>query len=116
MYHRLGNWPFSALTHTIQLGIGDTHHFCVYNFNNRSLLATTIILEHSFTLLQQGEQDSGKTLALAASEYMTSQTQANVEEAVKEVLHTDDRGNDKLSNMIIDIILQNCMCECYHLS
>jgi hypothetical protein len=77
------------------------------------LLATTIILEHSFTLLQQGEQDLGETLALAASEYMTSQTQATVEEAVKEVLHTDDGGDDNLSKVIIDIILKNCMCECY---
>jgi hypothetical protein len=77
------------------------------------LLATTIILEHSFTLLQQGEQDLGETLALAAGEYMTSQTQATVEEAVKDVFHTDDGGDDKLSKMIIDIILKNCMCECY---
>jgi hypothetical protein len=80
------------------------------------LLATTIILEHSFTLLQQSEQNLGETLALAASEYMTSQTQATVEEAVKEVLHTDDGGDDKLSKMIIDIILKNCMCECHYLS
>ncbi|KAJ8585477.1 hypothetical protein M405DRAFT_844498 [Rhizopogon salebrosus TDB-379] len=102
-------WPFGALTHTIQLGIGDTFQFCVQNFNNRSLLATTIILEHSFTLLQQGENDLGKTLALAASKYMTSQTQVAVEEAVKDVLHNDDGGDDKLSKMIIDIILKNCM-------
>jgi hypothetical protein len=78
------------------------------------LLATTIILEHSFTLLQQGEQNLEKTLAQAAGEYMTSQTlEATVEEAVKEVLHTDDGGDDKLSKIIIDIILKNCMCECY---
>ncbi|KAJ8593999.1 hypothetical protein M405DRAFT_838834 [Rhizopogon salebrosus TDB-379] len=105
------NWPFSSLTQTIQLGIGDTCHFCVHNFNNGSLLATTVILEHSFTLLQQGEQDLGEALALAAGEYMTSQTQATVEEAVKEVLHTDDRGDDKLSKMIIDIILKNSMSK-----
>ncbi|KAJ8579448.1 hypothetical protein M405DRAFT_939141, partial [Rhizopogon salebrosus TDB-379] len=43
----LTKWPFGALTQTIQLGI-----------------ATTIILEHSFTLLQQGEHDLGKALAL----------------------------------------------------
>jgi hypothetical protein len=72
-----------------------------------------IILEHSFTLFQHSEQDLGETLALAASEYMTSQTQATVKEAVKEVLHTDDGGDDKLSEMIIDIILKNCMCEYY---
>ena len=55
-----------------------------------------------------------KTLALAASEYTTSQTQAAVEEAVKEVLHNDDGGDDKLSKMIIDTILKNCMpCECH---
>jgi hypothetical protein len=65
-------------------------------------------------LLQQGENDLGKTLALAASEYMTSQTQVAVEEAVKEVLHNDDEGDDKLSKMIIEVILKNCMpCECY---
>jgi hypothetical protein len=107
-------WSFtSALIETIQLGIGDTHYFCVQNFNNRCLLAVTIIFEHSFTLLQQGEQDLRKTLALAASEYMTSQTRAAVKEAVKEVLHKDDGGDDKLSKMIIDIILKNRMCECY---
>ncbi|KAJ8579517.1 hypothetical protein M405DRAFT_870200 [Rhizopogon salebrosus TDB-379] len=83
-------WPFNAQTQTIQLGI-----------------ATTIILAQSFTLSQQGEQHLGKTLALAAGEYMTSQTQAAVEEAVKEVLDKDDGGDDKLSQMIIDIILKN---------
>jgi hypothetical protein len=57
----------------------------------------------------------GKTLALAAGEYMTSQTQAAVEEAVNEVLHKDDGEDDKLSKMIIDIILKNCKCGC-HLS
>jgi hypothetical protein len=65
-------------------------------------------------LLQQGEHDFGQTLAVAASKYMASQTQEAVEEAVKEVLHNDDGGDDKLSKMIIDIILKNCMpCECY---
>jgi hypothetical protein len=57
----------------------------------------------------------GKSLALAAGEYMRSQTQAAVEEAVTEVLHKDDGEDDKLSKMIIDIILENCMCGC-HLS
>ena len=57
----------------------------------------------------------GKTLALAAGEYMTSHTHAAVEEAVNEVLHKDDGEDDKLSKMIIDIILKNCMCGC-HLS
>jgi len=86
-------WPFSALTQTIQLGI-----------------ATIIILEQSFILSQQGEQDLGKALELAAGEYVTSQTQAAVEEAVKEVLYKDDSGeDDKLSKMIIDIILKNCI-------
>jgi hypothetical protein len=89
--------------------------FCVHIVNNRSLVATIIILEQSFTLSQQGEQDVGKTLALAAGEYMTSQTQAVVEEAVNEVLYKDDGEDDKLSKMIIDIILKNCMCGC-HLS
>jgi hypothetical protein len=87
--------------------------FFVQNVNNRSLLATTIILELSFTLLQQGEQDFGKTLALAAGEYMTSHTQAAVEEAVEEVLHNDNGEDDKLPKMIVDIILKNCMCECH---
>ncbi|KAJ8580663.1 hypothetical protein M405DRAFT_847487, partial [Rhizopogon salebrosus TDB-379] len=85
-------WPFGALTQTIQLGIGDALHF-------------------SFTLSQQGEQDVGKALALAAGEYMTSQTQAVVEEAVNEVLYKDDGEDDKLSKMIIDIILKNCMSK-----
>ncbi|KAJ8582732.1 hypothetical protein M405DRAFT_846264 [Rhizopogon salebrosus TDB-379] len=104
-------WPFSALTHTIQLGIGDTLHFCIHNFSNRSLLATIIILQQSFTLSQLGQQDSGGTLALAASEYMASQTRAAVKEAVKEVLHEDDIGDEKLSKMIIDIISKNSMSK-----
>ncbi|KAJ8586176.1 hypothetical protein M405DRAFT_844068 [Rhizopogon salebrosus TDB-379] len=62
-------------------------------------------------VIPSGEQDLEETLVLAASEYMTSQTQATVEEAVKEVLHTDDGGDDKLSKMIIDIILKNCMSK-----
>jgi hypothetical protein len=41
---------------------------------------------------------------------MTSQTQAAVKKAVKEVLHEDDIGDEKLSKMIIDIILKNSMC------
>jgi hypothetical protein len=53
-----------------------------------------------------------KTLTLAAGEYMASQTQAAVEEAVNEVLHKDD-GEDDLSKKIIDIILKNRMCGCY---
>jgi hypothetical protein len=53
-----------------------------------------------------------KTLALIAGEYMASQTQVAVEEAVNEVLHQDDQEDD-LSKMIIDIILKNCMCGCY---
>jgi len=65
-------------------------------------------------LLQQGEHDLGKILALAASEY--PQTQAAVEETVKGVFHHHDGGDDKLSKMIIEIILKNRMpCEC-HLS
>ncbi|KAJ8591280.1 hypothetical protein M405DRAFT_814608 [Rhizopogon salebrosus TDB-379] len=82
-------WPFSALSQTIQLGIGDTLHF-----------VSTI------------EQDLEKTLALVqvAGEYIASQTQAAVEEAVNEVLHQDDQEDD-LSKMIIDIILKNCMSK-----
>jgi hypothetical protein len=63
-------------------------------------------------LSQQGEQDLKKTLTLAAGEYMASQTQAAVEEALNEVFHKDD-GEDDLSKMIIDIILKNRMCGCY---
>jgi len=74
-------------------------------------IATTLILERSFTLSQQGEEDFGKTLALAADEYTTSQTQAAVEEAVTDILHKDDGGDDKLCKMIIDIILKNCMSK-----
>ncbi|KAJ8581421.1 hypothetical protein M405DRAFT_847055 [Rhizopogon salebrosus TDB-379] len=65
-------------------------------------------VSQSFTLSQQGEQDLKKTLTLAAGEYMASQTQAAVEEAVNEVLHKDDEEDD-LSKKIIDIILKNRM-------
>ncbi|KAJ8579782.1 hypothetical protein M405DRAFT_893408 [Rhizopogon salebrosus TDB-379] len=89
-------WPFGALTQTVQLGIGDTLQF-----------VSIMLITESFTLSQQGKQDVGKTLALAAGEYMTSQTRAAVEEAVNEVLYKDDGEDDKLSKMIIDIILKN---------
>ena len=87
--------------------------FCAHNVNNKSLLATIIILEQSFTLSQQGEQDVGKTLELAAGQYITSQTRAAVENAVNEVPYKDDGEDDKLSKMIIDIILKNSMCGCH---
>jgi hypothetical protein len=59
----------------------------------------------------------GQTLVLTAGEYITSQTQAAVEEAVNGVLHNikDDGEDEKLSKMIIDIILKNCICR-YHSS
>jgi len=45
--------------------------------------------------------------------YKTSQTQAAVEKAVKEVLHQDDGDDEKLANMVEAIILDNRMCECH---
>jgi hypothetical protein len=53
----------------------------------------------------------GQTLVLTAGEYITSQTPAAVEEAVNGVLRKDDGEDEKLSKMIIDIILKNCICR-----
>ena len=68
----------------------------------------TIILEHSFFLLQ-GKDDTAQVLKSAASKYMTSHIPAAVEEAVEDVLHQhqDDTDQAMLCKMVMDIILQN---------
>jgi hypothetical protein len=67
----------------------------------------TIILEHSFFLLQQGKDDTAQILKLAASKYMASHIPAAVQEAVEDVLHQhhDDTGQAMLFKMVMDIIL-----------
>jgi len=74
-----------------------------------------IILEYSFFLSQEGKQEpkTRNILKVAAAKYKTSQTQAAIEEAVKEVLHQDDGDDEKLCNMVEAIILCNLMCECH---
>jgi len=101
------------LTQTLQLGIGDTLYFCSYHVNNKNLLALIIILEHSFFLSQEGKQEPENILEVAATKYKTSQAQAAIKEAVKEVLHQDDGDDKKLCNMVEAIILCNLMCECH---
>jgi len=55
-------------------------------------------------------------MELASAEYTKTKTAEVVEKAVKDILCQDDaRDETKLCNMIIDIILQNRMCES-HLS
>jgi len=73
----------------------------------------TIILDHSFFLLQQGKDDKTQILKLAAGKYMSSHTPAAVQEAIEEVLHEhyDDTDEAMLCKIIMDIILQNRMCE-----
>ena len=102
------------MTQTLQLGIGDIFNFCTYHVNNKKLLALIIILEYSFFLLQKDKQKPKHILDVATTKYKTSQTRVAVEKAVKEVLRQDDGNDQKLSDMVIDIILRNCMCE-YHL-
>jgi len=92
-------------------GIGDILHFCVQHVNNRNSLALIIILEHSFFLLQDGKQEPENVLKFAVAEYTTSQTQAAVEEAVKEVLSQDDGDDEKLCGMVTDIVLQHSMSK-----
>ena len=104
--------PFHCLTQTLQLGIGNTLHFCTYHVNNRNLLALIIVLEHSFFLLQKGQQKEN-ILEVAAAKYKTSQTRKAIEKAVKEILHQDDGDDEKLCNMVKAIILGNLMCECH---
>ena len=89
-----------------------TLHFYAYHVNNRNLLALIIILEHSFLLSQEGIQEPENILEVVAAKYKTSQTQAAVEKAVKEVLRQDDGDDEKLANMVEAIILDNRMCEC----
>ena len=50
-------------------------------------------------------------MELAAAEYTKTKTAAVVEEAVKDILHQDDGDDNKLCNMITDIILLNRMCK-----
>jgi len=64
-------------------------------------------------LLQEGKQEPNNILAIAAAEYKTSQTQAAVEKAVKELLRQDDGDDEKLGNMVEALILHNCMCGCH---
>jgi hypothetical protein len=81
---------------------------------NNNLIATTIVLEYSFYLLQKVEQKSSKIAQLVASEYVASQTPLAIKKAVKELLHQhhdEDGGDEQLCKMIIDGILQNRMCE-----
>jgi len=87
-------WPLRNLTQTLQFGI-----------------ALIIILEYSFFLLQECKHDSENVVKLAAAEYRTSQTQAAVEKAVKEVLQQDDGDDAKLGHMVIDIILRYRMSK-----
>jgi len=71
----------------------------------------TIILEHSFFLLQQSKDGTGQTLKLATNKYMKSRIPAAVEEAVDKVLHQhhDDSDQAMLCQMVMGIILQNRM-------
>jgi len=73
----------------------------------------TIILDHSFFLLQQDKDDTAQIFKLAADKCMSSHTPAAVQEAVEEVLyeHHDDIHETMLCKIIMDIILQNRMCE-----
>jgi len=88
----------------------------IQNVINRSLLAIILILEYHFFLSQHGNQKSEKIMELASAEYTKTKTAEVVEKAVKDILCQDDaRDEDKLCCMIIDIILQNRMCES-HLS
>jgi len=64
-------------------------------------------------LLQDSKQKPENILKVAAAKYKTSQTQAAVKKAVKEVLHRDDGDDEKLVNMVKAIILCNRMCECH---
>jgi len=64
-------------------------------------------------LSQEGIQKPENVLKVAAAKYKTSQTQAAVEKAVKEVLRQDDGNDEKLANMVEAIILCNRMCECH---
>jgi len=101
------------VTQILQLGIGDALHFCTYDVNNRTLPALIIIFEHCFFLSQEGKEEPEHILEVATAKYKTSQTQAAVKEAVKEVLHQDDGDDEKLCNMVEAIILCNLMCECH---
>jgi hypothetical protein len=79
-----------------------------------SFIATIIVLEFSFFSLQQGEQKSAKVAELVASEYVLSQSSIIIKKDVEELLHQyndEDRGDEKLCEMIIDMILQKRICE-----
>jgi hypothetical protein len=84
------------------------------NVINNSLIATAIVLEHSFFSLQRVEHASVKIAELVASEYVASQTPLVIKQTVEELLHQHhhkDGGDEKLCKMIIDETLHNRMCE-----
>jgi hypothetical protein len=64
-------------------------------------------------------QESSWIAELGASEYVASQTPVAIKEAVEELLHQhldEDGGDEQLCKMIIDIIFQKRMCECFDIS
>ncbi|OAX33700.1 hypothetical protein K503DRAFT_869383 [Rhizopogon vinicolor AM-OR11-026] len=86
-------WSFTTLAQALHLGI-----------------ATTLILEYSFFLLQQDKSlKPAKSLELAAAEYETSGTPAAIQKAVQDFLSQDDGDDEKLCKMMMDITLRNRM-------
>jgi len=73
------------------------------------VIATTLVLEYSFCLLQKSGKTSAKIAKLVASEYVTSQTPLTIKKVVEQLpyqYHDEDGWDQELCKMIVDRILQ----------
>jgi len=69
-----------------------------------------LVFEYSYFLLQKNG-DARNTLDLAVKEYQSSGTQATVFNALQRAIKEHGNNCDILMEVIIDIILNNRMCE-----
>jgi len=70
-----------------------------------------LIFEYSYFLLQKN-RDASNTLDLAVKEYQSSGTQATVLNALQHAIKENSNGHyDVLMQVIVDIIVKNCMCK-----
>jgi len=70
-----------------------------------------LIFEYSYFLLQT-HGNASNTLDLAVKEYQTSGTQATVLNALQHAINENSNGHyDVLMQVIVDIIVKNCMCK-----
>jgi hypothetical protein len=71
-----------------------------------------LVIEYIYLLMQHRQgQTFNDALAISLEEYKTSGTQINVERALKGVMKNHGDDMIKLSDALIDIIMENQMCK-----